>query len=97
MRVKKGDEVVVRTGKWAGHRATVIKALPATDQVVLDGVNIAKRHTKPSQRNASSGPGGVPQVEPGAVLAAADGRGPWPHSVYALYWPRARADSFSVA
>jgi glutamate synthase domain-containing protein 2 len=39
----------------------------------------------------------LPQVEPGAVLAAADGRGPWPHSVYALYWPRARADSFSVA
>ena len=46
MRVKKGDEVVVLSGKYAGHRAEVIRALPATDQVVLDSVNIAKRHQK---------------------------------------------------
>ena len=46
MRIRKGDEVVVRTGKWAGQRGEVIRALPETDQVVLDGINIAKRATK---------------------------------------------------
>jgi hypothetical protein len=37
------------------------------------------------------------QVEPGAVLAASDGRGPWPHNVFAMYWPRATASSFAAA
>jgi large subunit ribosomal protein L24 len=46
MRIKKGDQVVVRTGKWAGQRGEVIRALPAENKVVLDGINIAKRHTK---------------------------------------------------
>jgi len=46
MRVKKGDMVVVRTGKWAGQRGEVIRAMPEKDQVVLDGINIAKRATK---------------------------------------------------
>ena len=39
----------------------------------------------------------LPQVEPGALLTASEGRGPWPHSVYALYWPRATARSFAAA
>jgi large subunit ribosomal protein L24 len=46
MRIKKGDQVVVRTGKWAGQRGEVIRALPAENKVVLDGINIAKRSTK---------------------------------------------------
>ena len=46
MRVKKGDQVVVRTGKWAGQRGEVIRAMPEKDQVVLEGINIAKRATK---------------------------------------------------
>ena len=37
MRVKKGDEVVVRTGKWAGQRGEVIRAIPTKNQVVLEG------------------------------------------------------------
>ena len=37
------------------------------------------------------------QVEPGAVLAASEGRGPWPHNVFAMYWPRATARSFAAA
>jgi large subunit ribosomal protein L24 len=55
MRVKKGDEVVVLSGKYAGHRAEVIRALPATDQVVLDSVNIAKRHTKQVSETSQAG------------------------------------------
>ncbi len=37
----------------------------------------------------------LPRVEPGALLAAAEGRGAWPHAVYALYWSRATAGSFA--
>lgn len=55
MRVKKGDEVVVLSGKYAGHRAEVIKAMPASDQVVLDSVNIAKRHTKQRSETTQGG------------------------------------------
>ncbi len=36
-------------------------------------------------------------VQPGALLAAAEGRGDWPHNVYRLYWPLARSDSFQPA
>jgi large subunit ribosomal protein L24 len=50
MRIKKGDRVVVRTGKYRGHRSEVVRALPAEGKVVLDGVNVAKRHTKPTGR-----------------------------------------------
>ncbi|HVY67199.1 MAG TPA: FMN-binding glutamate synthase family protein [Gammaproteobacteria bacterium] len=39
----------------------------------------------------------LPQVEPGALLAASEGRGPWPHNVFALYWPRATSRSFAAA
>ena len=46
MRIKKGDQVVVRTGKWAGQRGEVIRALPTQNKVVLDGINIAKRSVK---------------------------------------------------
>ena len=36
-------------------------------------------------------------VQPGALLEAADGRMPWPHKVFELYWPMARSDSFAPA
>ena len=36
-------------------------------------------------------------VIPGAVIAASEGRGPWPHNVFAMYWPRATARSFAAA
>jgi large subunit ribosomal protein L24 len=55
MRIKKGDDVVVRTGKWAGHRAEVIRAIPSKDQVILDGVNIAKRHLKQQSQTTQAG------------------------------------------
>jgi large subunit ribosomal protein L24 len=46
MKIRKGDDVVVLAGKFRGERATVEAALPASNQVVLDSLNIAKRHTK---------------------------------------------------
>jgi len=39
----------------------------------------------------------LPFVRPGALLAAMDGRGDWPHNVFKLYWPLARSDSFAAA
>jgi large subunit ribosomal protein L24 len=55
MRIRKGDKVIVRTGKYAGHRTEVIRALPAEGRVVLQGVNVAKRHTKPTRTVTQGG------------------------------------------
>ncbi len=55
MRIHKGDRVEVRTGKYKGHRAEVVRALPAEGKVVLEGVNIAKRHTKPARQTMQGG------------------------------------------
>lgn len=47
MRIKKGDNVVVIKGKDFGQRAKVLKVLSTTAQVVVEGVNLRKRRTKP--------------------------------------------------
>jgi large subunit ribosomal protein L24 len=52
MRIKKGDTVVVLTGKDKGKTGQVLLAMPKDSQVIVDGVNVAKRHTK--QRSATS-------------------------------------------
>jgi large subunit ribosomal protein L24 len=51
MKLKKGDKVMVIAGKNRGQTATIVRALPAENRVVLDGVNIVKRHRRPSQQN----------------------------------------------
>ena len=48
MRIRKGDRVIVRSGKYKGHRSEVVRAMPDERKVVLEGVNVAKRHTKPT-------------------------------------------------
>ena len=55
MRVRKGDRVIVRTGKYRGHTADVVRALPSSGKVVLEGVNVAKRHSKPTARTYQGG------------------------------------------
>jgi large subunit ribosomal protein L24 len=55
MRIHKGDKVMVRTGKHRGMRADVIRALPAEGKVVLEGVNVAKRSSKPTGRTLQGG------------------------------------------
>ena len=47
MKVKKGDEVVVLAGKDVGRRGTITRVIRGTDKVIVDGVNMGKRHTKP--------------------------------------------------
>jgi large subunit ribosomal protein L24 len=47
MKLKKGDDVVVLAGKDIGKRGTITRVLPSDDKVIVDGVNLVKRHTKP--------------------------------------------------
>ena len=46
--VRKNDNVLVTTGKDRGKRGRVLKVLPAKNRVVVEGVNLIKRHTKPN-------------------------------------------------
>ncbi len=55
MHVKKGDLVVVISGKYRGKRGKVLRVLPKTGRVVVEGVNVVKRHTKPSPKNPQGG------------------------------------------
>ena len=47
MKLKKGDEVVVLAGKDIGKRGTISRVISEADRVIVDGVNMVKRHTKP--------------------------------------------------
>ena len=51
LHVKKGDTVIVIAGKEKGKKGKVIEALPKKERVVVEGLNLVKRHTKPSQNN----------------------------------------------
>lgn len=51
-RVKKGDRVVVTTGRDKGKTGEVLSVLPKADRVVVRGVNMIKRHTRQSQTQA---------------------------------------------
>ena len=54
-KIKKGDTVVVRSGKDKGRTGTVLQVLPQEDKVVVSGVNVAARHRKPTQQNPQGG------------------------------------------
>ena len=55
MYLKKGDTVVVISGSYKNKQGTVLKVLPKTGKVVVEGVNIVSRHTRPSQANPDGG------------------------------------------
>ncbi|MCP9222864.1 50S ribosomal protein L24 [Erythrobacter sp. LQ02-29] len=54
-KIKKGDSVVVLSGKDKGKTGTVAKVLPKEGKVVVEGVNTIARHRKPSQTNPQGG------------------------------------------
>ncbi len=54
-RIKKGDEVVVLSGKDKGRKGTVQSVSPKNGKIVVEGVNVATRHRKPSQVNPQGG------------------------------------------
>jgi len=55
MHVKKNDIVVVISGNSRGKEGKVLKVFPETNRVIVEGVNIMKRHTRPSQKNPQGG------------------------------------------
>ncbi|PXW87707.1 LSU ribosomal protein L24P [Streptohalobacillus salinus] len=55
MHVKKGDKVQVLSGKDKGKQGTVLAAFPKKERVLVEGVNIVKKHQKPSQDNPQGG------------------------------------------
>ena len=54
-RIKKGDSVVVLSGKDKGRTGTVAKVMPKDGKVVVEGINVAARHRKPTQANPQGG------------------------------------------
>ena len=54
-KIKKGDNVVVLSGKDKGRTGTVTQVLPSEGKVVVAGVNVATRHRKPTQANPQGG------------------------------------------
>ncbi len=55
MHIKKGDSVKVIAGKYKGKEGKVLKVFPEKNRVIIEGVNIVKRHTRPSQDNPKGG------------------------------------------
>ena len=55
LNVKKGAEVIVIAGKDKGKKGKVLQAIPSQDKVIVEGVAIVKRHTKPSQKDPQGG------------------------------------------
>jgi len=53
--VRKGDTVLVVTGKNAGKKGKVLEVMPGRSRVIIEGVNIVKRHTKPTRKLPQGG------------------------------------------
>lgn len=52
---KKGDEVVIISGKDKSRRGKILKVLPETEAVIIEGLNLAKKHAKPTKANPQGG------------------------------------------
>ena len=75
-KIKKGDRVVVLSGKDKGRTGEVTKAMPKEGKVVVSGINVHARHRKPSQMNPQ---GGIERKEAPlhvskVAIATADGK-----------------------
>jgi large subunit ribosomal protein L24 len=55
MYIKKNDNVMVIAGNARGKTGKVLKVYPERDRVIVEGVNIIKRHTRPNQKNPQGG------------------------------------------
>ena len=54
-KIKKGDKVVILSGKDKGRTGEVVKAMPKDSKVIVSGINVHARHRKPSQTNPQGG------------------------------------------
>jgi large subunit ribosomal protein L24 len=83
MRIKKGDTVQVVSGKDRGKRGRVLEAHPSQRRVIVENVNMVKRHRRPRPiKNPSRM--GTPQIQPGGIYDIA---GPLPISNVMLVCP----------
>jgi large subunit ribosomal protein L24 len=55
MKIKKNDAVLIISGKYKGKTGKVEKSMPKNNKVIISGVNIAKKHTKPTRKNPKGG------------------------------------------
>ena len=75
-KIKKGDRVVVLSGKDKGRTGEVVRAMPKEGKVVVSGINVHARHRKPTQLNPQ---GGIERKEAplhvsNVAIATADGK-----------------------
>ena len=54
-KIKKGDKVVLLTGKDKGREGAVLKVFPKEERVLVEGLNMVQRHTRPSQSDPQGG------------------------------------------
>ena len=94
MRLKKGDRVRVISGKDKGKEGKILVSFPAENKVIVEGVSVASRHSKPTQANPQGGQGFDPSQyqqgpqggQPGgqdyydADYTVVDARSAWPKS-----------------
>ena len=76
LKIKKGDKVVILSGKDKGKTGEVTKSFPKDSKVIVSGVNVATRHRKPTQGNPQ---GGLDRIEAPlhvskVAIATADGK-----------------------
>lgn len=55
IRLKKGDTVMVRTGKYKGKTGKVLATHPTENKVTVEGINVVKKHLKPNRENPQGG------------------------------------------
>lgn len=55
LRVRKNDTIMVLSGNHKGRKGKVLKVFPKTNRIIVEGVNLIKRHTRPSQKNQKGG------------------------------------------
>jgi large subunit ribosomal protein L24 len=55
IRIKKGDAVMVRSGKYRGKTGKVLQVHPKDNKLTVEGINIVKRHRKPTQQQPQGG------------------------------------------
>ncbi len=60
LKIKKGDQVFVNAGEYKGQKGRVLEVYRKTDRVIVEGINMIKKHTKP---NAKSPNGGIIEQE----------------------------------
>jgi large subunit ribosomal protein L24 len=83
MKVRKGDLVQILSGKDRGKQGRVIEARPKERRVLVENLNVIKRHTKPRPMQSPSRMGS-PQIQPGGVIERA---GPIPISNVMIVCP----------